>query len=41
MDSNVLKWYGHVERVEEERVVKIVYMAKVEGSRGRGRPKLR
>jgi hypothetical protein len=37
----VLRWYGHVERMEEERVVKRIYMPKVEGSRIRGRPKLR
>jgi hypothetical protein len=41
MDRNVLRWYGHVERMEEERVVKRVYMSNVEGSRKRGRPKLR
>jgi hypothetical protein len=36
MDINVLRWYGHVERMGEHyfnRVVKIVYMSKVEGSR--------
>jgi predicted ArsR family transcriptional regulator len=31
-------WYGHVDRMEEERVVK---RANVEGSRKRGRPKVR
>jgi hypothetical protein len=30
-----------VDRMEEERVVKRVYMSNVEGSRKRGRPKLR
>jgi hypothetical protein len=40
MDRNVLTWYGYVERMEEKSVVKIVYMSNVEGSRGRGRPKL-
>jgi hypothetical protein len=35
MDINVLRWYGHVERMEEERIVKRVYSAKVEGSRAR------
>jgi hypothetical protein len=40
MDRNVLMWYGHVERMEDERLVKrVYYMAKVKGSRGR--PKLR
>jgi hypothetical protein len=41
MDRNVLRWYGYVEKMKEERVVKRVYMSKVEGSRGRGRPKLK
>jgi hypothetical protein len=41
MDRNVLKCYGHVERMEEEIVVKRVYMSNVEGSRKRGRPKLK
>jgi hypothetical protein len=39
MDRNVLMWYGHVERMEEERVVKSIYMSKFEGIRGS--PKLR
>jgi hypothetical protein len=37
MDKNVLMWYGHVERMEEERVDKIMYISKVEGSRGRSK----
>jgi hypothetical protein len=42
MNRNVLRWYGHVvERMEEERVVKRVYMSNVEGSRGRGMAELR
>jgi hypothetical protein len=41
MDINILRWYGHVERLEEERMVKSVYCAKVEGSRARRRPKMR
>jgi hypothetical protein len=41
MYRNVLKWYGHVERMEKERIVKRVYSAKVEGSRARGRPKIK
>jgi hypothetical protein len=32
MDINVLRWYGHVERMEEKIIVKKVYIAKVEGS---------
>jgi (2Fe-2S) ferredoxin len=42
MDRNVLRWYGHVDRMEEERIVKRVYSAKVEGGRARrGRPEIR
>jgi hypothetical protein len=41
MDRNVLRLYGHLERMEEERIVKRVYIAKDEGSRVRGRPKMR
>ena len=35
---NVLKWFEHVERIGEERLVKRMYQANVEGNRGRGRP---
>jgi hypothetical protein len=41
MNRNVLRCYGHVKRMEEERIVKRVYIAKVEGSRARGRPKMK
>jgi hypothetical protein len=41
MNRNVLRWYGHAERTEEEIMDKKVYRAKVEDSRGRERPKLR
>jgi hypothetical protein len=41
MDINVFMWYGHVERMEEEKIVKGVYSAKIEGSRASGRPKMR
>jgi hypothetical protein len=41
MYINALRRYGHVVRMEEERMVKIVYCAKIEGSRARGRPKMR
>jgi hypothetical protein len=40
MDRNVWMWYGHVDRMKEERAVKRGYRSKVEGSRGKGRPKL-
>ena len=37
----MLKWFGHVERMEEGRLVKKVNRANVEGNRGRGRPQRR
>ena len=37
----MLKWFGHVERMGDERLVKRVYRANVEGNRDRGRPQRR
>ena len=39
VDTNVLRWYGHVERMGEERLVKKVVNAKVDGKSMRGRPR--
>ena len=33
IERNVLKWFGHVERMGEERLVKRVYQANVERER--------
>ena len=41
IERDVLKWFGHEERMGEERLVKRVYRANVEGNRGRGRPQRR
>ncbi len=41
MRSNTLRWFGHVERMESERLTKRVYASEVEGVRGRGRPRFR
>ena len=38
IERNVLKWFGHVERMGEERLVKRVYQANLEGKRGKERP---
>ena len=41
VDRKVLKWFGHVERMGSDRLTKRVYMSEVDGTRGRGRPRLR
>merc|ERR1712001_819488 len=41
VDRKVLKWFGHVERMGNERMTKRVYVSEVEGNRGRGRPPFR
>ena len=41
VEQNVLRWFGHMERMPEERVVKQVYMSRVEGVGGRSRPRRR
>ena len=39
-DQRVLRWFGHVERIDEYRMARRVLMAEVSGGRVRGRPKL-
>ena len=39
-DQRVLRWFGHVERMDEYRRVRMVLMAEVSGGRVRGRPRL-
>ncbi len=41
MRESRLRWYGHVERREDDSILKIVTKMEVEGKRARGRPKLR
>jgi len=36
-----LEWLGHVSRMNETRFVKKIFEGKLEGRRGRGRPRLR
>ena len=40
-EQGVLKWFGHVERMGEERLTKRIYKSEVVGTRGRGRPRRR
>ena len=39
-DQRVLRWFGHVERMDEHRMAIRVMMAEVSGGRVRGRPRL-
>ena len=39
-DQRVLRWFGHVERMDEYRMARRVLMAEVSGGRVRGRPML-
>ena len=38
--QRVLRWFGHVERLDEYRMARRVLMAEVRGGRVRGRPRL-
>ena len=39
-DQRVLRWFGHVERMDEYRLARRVLMTDVSGGRVRGRPRL-
>ena len=39
VDMNVLRWFGHVERMENEQLLKKVMNVKVDGRSARGRPR--
>ena len=39
--QGILKWYGHLIRMEDERLVKKVFESSVAGRRKRGKPKQR
>ena len=39
-DQRVLRWFGHVERMDEYRMSRMVLMAEVSVGRVRGRPRL-
>ena len=39
--ENLLRWYGHVKRMDADRVVKRVYVSECRGARIRGRPRKR
>ena len=39
-DQRVLRWFGHVERMDDYHMARKVLMAEVNGGRVRGRPRL-
>ena len=39
VDMNVLRWFGHLERMDNERLLKKVMNEKVNGRNARGRPR--
>jgi hypothetical protein len=39
IEKNMLRWFGHVERMDESRLTKEIYEADVGGTAGRGRPR--
>ena len=39
-DQRLLRWFGHMERVDEYRMARRVLMAEVSGGRVRIRPRL-
>ena len=41
IDEGVLRWFGHVERMENNRKAKRVYVGECAGSRTVGRPRKR
>ena len=38
MDQNTLRWFGHVERMEDDKLAKKVYKSEMQEPRCRGRP---
>ena len=40
VDQRVLRWFGHMERMDEYRMARRVLMVEVSGGRVRGRPRL-
>ena len=41
IDEGVLRWFGHMERMENERIAKRVYVGKCASSRSVGKPRKR
>ena len=41
IDEGVLQWFGHVERMDMDRIAKRVYVGECAGSHSVGRPRKR
>ena len=39
IDESVFRWFGHVERMENDRIAKMVYIWECAGSHSVGRPR--
>jgi hypothetical protein len=39
IEKNMLRWFGHLERMDERRLTKEIYKADLGGIAGRGRPR--
>ena len=39
INVRILRWFGHVERMEDDRITKRVYAEEYAGSRSMGRPR--
>ena len=39
IDKGVLRWFGHMERMENNKIAKRVYVGECAGSRSGGRPR--
>uniref|UniRef100_A0A8D8R1Q5 Uncharacterized protein n=1 Tax=Cacopsylla melanoneura TaxID=428564 RepID=A0A8D8R1Q5_9HEMI len=40
IERSRLKWYGHMQRMNEERIPKNIFNQQIEGRRRRGRPRM-
>ena len=39
VEQGVLKWFGHVNRMDDKRLARKLFVSEVVGERGRGRPR--
>ena len=41
VDQSVMRWYGHIDRMNVEKLMKRIYRARVDGAEGRGNSRIR